>query len=329
MGRSGHGLRMGGAVVFVAVALVAAACSGDDDGGSNAASDSGADAGASPDGTSSRCDLGFNTDAFNDSTELQHHQAHDHMEMGQVDFTLAQWADVFANPDVGMTPQKVLDGLADNDIYSRHVLAGVLTHRLGPDPWIAMTDPAQCDLLSGELDRAREAAARFPTVADALAAGYDQGDVYYAGLGVHYQHWGLLGDFDPGRPVQLLYDGTDPASTLVGLSYVVTLEGDVAPEGFTGDNDQWHRHDSWCLDQAHGSLNLAADVLSPEECAALGGTHMPNTSAWMLHVWVVPGCGSDWGIFSSANPRLPYIPPSARLVSGCTAGSDVSLASSG
>ena len=318
MGDSGHRSPL---VVVVVLLVAAVACSGGDDDTA---------------GRSDRCDRDVNTARFDEATAEVDHAGmeHDHDALStagaaQVDFTVEQWADTFADPDLGMSPVEVAAAVDADVVYRRHVLAGVLTHTLDPDPWLPLTDPATCDALGAELDEVRGVVDRFPTVADALAAGYDQGDVYYAGLGVHYQHWGLLGDFDPGRPVQLLYDGTDPGSTLVGLSYVVTLEGDVAPEGFTGDNDQWHRHDSWCLDQAHGSLNLAADVLTPEECAALGGTHMPNTSAWMLHVWVVPGCESDWGIFSSANPRLPYIPASARLVSGCTAGSDVSLASSG
>lgn len=310
-------MRMLGAAVTVAV--VAVSCSGGDGGHANH---------DASDDVSDRCDADLNTAAFNESTELVHHHAHDHMNVGDAGFTLEQWADAFASPALGMTPAQVLDGLAGNEIYRRHILGGVLTHSLGPDPWVAMTDPAACDRLADELDEARAAAARYPTVADAVAAGYMQGDTYYAGLGVHFQDYASIGEFDAGHPVQLLYDGATPDSTLVGLSYVMMLPGEVPPEGFTGVNDRWHRHKSFCLDSANGSLNLAADVLSPEECAALGGSPVSNPELWMLHAWVVPGCESDWGIFSAANPRLPYIPDDARLVSGCTANSVVSLASS-
>lgn len=310
-------MRVLGAAVTVAV--LAASCRG---GGG------GHDHEGAADEDADRCDTDLNTAAFNESAELVHHQEHDHMDVGDPGFTLEQWADAFASPALGMTPAKVLDGLAGNEIYRRHILGGVLTHSLGPDPWVPMTDPAACDRLAGELDAARAVAARYPTVADALAAGYMQGDTYYAGLGVHYQDYASVGAFDPGDPVQLLYDGATPDSTLVGLSYVMMQPGEVPPEGFTGVNDRWHRHKSFCLDSANGSLNLAADVLSPEECTALGGSPVSNPELWMLHAWVVPGCESDWGIFSSANPRLPYIPDNARLVSGCTANSVVSLASS-
>lgn len=272
-----------------------------------------------------RCDLGFNTARFNDTATLVHHQE-GHGDMGDVDFTLEEWADVFVDEELGLSAAEVLDALGPDDIYRRHVLGGVLTHTLDPDPWMPMTDPAECDALSGELQAAREVTTRYPTVADALAAGYTLGDRYFAGLGVHYQNWDLLGApgaFDPGRPVQLLYDGTDDDATLVGLSYVVALPGDVPPEGFTGDNDQWHRHRSYCLDLDDGGVNLSSDVLSPQECAAVGGTFVPNTDGWMLHVWVAPGCESDWGMFSGANTRLPYIPEGAPFASGCNSGKDL------
>jgi hypothetical protein len=182
-----------------------------------------------------------------------------------------------------------------------------------------MTDRAQCAALATELRTARGAAGRYPTVADAEAAGYTMGDNYNAGLGVHYQNWSLVGSFDPDRPLELLYDGTAPEARLVGLSYVVLQDGDDPPEGFVGDNDRWHRHRSFCLDLDRAGYNFATDILSPDECAALGGTHTPNTS-WMLHTWVVPGCESDWGMFSGANPRLPYLPEGAIFASGCNTG---------
>jgi hypothetical protein len=195
-----------------------------------------------------RCDLGFNTVAFNDAGVMahMHHDEHmdmdmdDHMDMsmdddesvsamdadmanpsGRVDFTLEDWAATFTDQDLGMTVDQVVDAVGADDIYRRHVLAGVLTHTLGPDPWAPMADGAQCDALAAQLVRAHRAAQRYPTVAAAESAGYTLGDSYNAGLGVHYQNWNLLGPFDPDRPLELLYDGTAPDSRLVGLAYVV------------------------------------------------------------------------------------------------------------
>jgi hypothetical protein len=103
------------------------------------------------------------------------------------------------------------------------------------------------------------------------------------------------------------------------LSYVVLPSGDEPPEGFVGGNDHWHRHRNFCLDVDRDAYNFATDILSPDECAALGGTFTPNRS-WMLHTWVVPGCESDWGVFSGANPRLPYLPEGVTFASGCNSG---------
>ena len=46
---------------------------------------------------------------------------------------------------------------------------------LGPQPWHAMTDQAQCDQLESELALARDTALKYPTVADAKAAGWRAG----------------------------------------------------------------------------------------------------------------------------------------------------------
>jgi hypothetical protein len=315
--------------IAAALSLVAAACGG---GGDDTAASSdtrrgheghdlAALSGAGAD-YHDRCDLGFNTARFNETTELAHHVDH-HADVGGADFTLDEWLDVFVDEDLGLSGDGVLEEMEPDAIYRRHILGGVLTHTLDPDSWVPMTDAAQCEALAGELQASRAVAMRYPTVADAQAAGYQQGDRYFAGLGVHYQRWDLLGAFDPERPVQLLYDGTAPDDGLVGLSYVVQQAGGVAPEGFTGSNDRWHRHRKFCLDLDACNVNLSSDVLSPEECAAIGGTHVPNTDGWMLHVWVVPGCESDWGMFSGANRRLPYIPANGSFASGCNSGKPV------
>jgi hypothetical protein len=286
-----------------------------------------------------RCDLGFNTAAFNDAAAMARLHAHDHEHSdvddmanpsGHVDFTLEEWASTFTDESLGMDVGEVVDAVSADDIYRRHVLAGVLTHTLLPDPWTPMTDRAGCDALADQLRTARRAAQRYPTVADAEAAGYTLGDSYNAGLGVHYQNWSLVGPFDPDRPLELLYDGTEPGSRMVGLAYVVLQEGDDPPAGFAGDNDRWHRHRTFCLDLDRQAYNFATDILDADECAALGGTLTPNES-WMLHTWVVPGCESDWGVFSGANPRLPYMPPyiptnvrsEASFASGCNSGATI------
>ena len=319
MGDSGRRRPQRLVAVAVLGPLVVAACSGDGadaDGESDPAEPAALD-------VDGRCDLGLNTARYNDGA-VTDHAAHTHHAApaapgAAVDFTLEEWAEVFVDEDLGRSGAEVVDDLAGDDVYRRHIEGGVLTHSLGPDPWMPMTDPAACEALAGQLSELRAVVTGFSTVADAEAAGYTRGDRYFAGLGVHYQNYGLLSDwFDPARPVQFLYDGTEPDAHLVGVSYVVKGDTDTPPAGFAGDNDQWHRHHSFCLDDA--GVNISSDVLSPEECATLGGNHLLNQDGWMLHTWVVPGCESDWGVFSGANPRLPYLPEGAALTSGCNSG---------
>lgn len=308
------------ATVAAAGLLLVAACSG--------SGEDGADTAPAEVDVDGRCDLGLNTARYNDRAVTDHGAHADHemvsaSEPGEVDFTLDEWAGVFVDEELGLSGAEVVDELTTDelDVYRRHILGGVLTHSLEPDPWMPMADTADCEQLAGELGALRALVTQYPTVADAEAAGYTQGDTYYAGLGVHYQNWDLLSSrFDPVRPVQLLYDGTAPRAHLVGVSYVVQGGPDTPPEGFTGENDRWHRHRSFCLDLADGGVNLSSDVLSEAECTALGGSHLPNENGWMLHTWVVPGCESDWGMFSGANPRLPYLPDGTSFTAGCNSG---------
>src|SRR4029077_9111265 len=104
-------------------------------------------------------------------------------------------------------------------------------------------DRATSDVLEQQQAQARGAAARYPTVADAEAGGYHMSTVYVPCIGAHYTNTSLIGSFDPGQPSELLYDGTQPTSKLVGLSYLIFHAGG-APEGFAGPNDHWHQHNA-------------------------------------------------------------------------------------
>ena len=100
----------------------------------------------------------------------------------------------------------------------------------------------------------------------------------------------------------LLFDGNDPGSRIVGLSYYIRQEGNVAPtQGFVGENDPYHRHLGLCL----GAGGVIGDsTTTEEECAARGGSKSTGADGWMAHAWVVPGCESPWGVFSGENPVL-------------------------
>jgi len=171
-------------------------------------------------------------------------------------------------------------------------------------------DQATRDVLAAQLAGSRDLALRYPTVADAEAAGYYRAGRFVPGAGAHYVS-GANGLSGPGpveveKPMALIYDGTSPASRVVGLMYYA-LGDDGQPEGFAGPNDHWHRHRGICIKGGEGGtldIPLPVDTDATEkECSAVGGRLIEET-AWMLHVWVVPTWESPAGVFSHDNPNL-------------------------
>lgn len=176
-------------------------------------------------------------------------------------------------------------------------------HVHGPAAWQPITDPAEQVELQQQLQTAGTVIPEFLTAADAVATGYFQVTPYVPGIGAHYLNVDLLtrDGFDPAQPEMLLYNGNEPTSELIGLSYAVL--GDEAPEGFVGPNDEWHEHPSLCI---VGGLVVGPDSTPDELCESIGGEKgMPwDASMWMGHLWQVPGWESPWGLFSGENPTI-------------------------
>jgi hypothetical protein len=193
---------------------------------------------------------------------------------------------------------------------------------ISPSTWQAMVDPVACERLAEELDVARETAAQWPTVADAMADGYVQVTPYLPGIAAHFMRFGYVdGTFEITEPEMLLFGGTSPESQLVGLSYYVILEGEAQPtQGFTGDNDHYHRHFGLCIGE--GGV-IGDSSISDAECEAMGGRKSDGSAGWMSHAWVVPGCESPWGVFSGINPLLDQHLPAEGAGEGPCAGSSV------
>jgi len=157
--------------------------------------------------------------------------------------------------------------------------------------------------LAQQMAQARTVIARYPTVKDALDAGYSMSTVYVPCIGAHYTNTRLAGSFNPTTPSELLYDGSTPDAKIVGLSYLVYHPGG-APDGFAGPNDHWHQHNAnggLCL---RGGLVVGAESTTLQQCEALGGRKTLLTDIWMLHAWVVPGFECTWGVFSGECPEL-------------------------
>jgi hypothetical protein len=157
--------------------------------------------------------------------------------------------------------------------------------------------------LQAQMTEADTVVARYPTVATALAAGYQQSTTYVPCIGAHYTKVSLAGSFNPSEPSELLYDGTTPESKIVGLSYLVFHPGG-APPGFVGPNDHWHQHNAnggLCM---KGQFVVGGEIDTPAQCAAAGGHKALLLDVWMLHAWVVPGFDCYWGVFSGECPEL-------------------------
>lgn len=157
--------------------------------------------------------------------------------------------------------------------------------------------------LQAEQARARKVAERYPTVADAEAAGYHKSTPFVPCIGAHYTNTRYAIGFDVDNPSELLYDGTNPDSKIVGLSYLVFHPGGP-PEGFTGPNDKWHQHNfngGLCM---KGGLVIGNENTSPKQCAAMGGRKVALDDIWMVHDWVVPGWECSWGVFAGECPEL-------------------------
>jgi hypothetical protein len=161
--------------------------------------------------------------------------------------------------------------------------------------------------LAAQLQTVREVALRYPTYADALAAGYVPTTPYAPGTGAHV---GKAADaqqngtpLDLQRPQSYLYDGTEPDSRLVGVMYV-QLGGEQAPDGFVGPLDRWSRTRGQCLKKdSMDPAYPAAPSVTKEMCDAADGTFI-DLIAWTQHAWVVPGWEAPGGVFAPLNDDI-------------------------
>jgi hypothetical protein len=176
-------------------------------------------------------------------------------------------------------------------------------HHRGPAPSQPIRDAKVRAELAAQIQQARDAAARFPTIRDAQAAGYRMLTHYLPCVGTHYVNNAqyVTGQFDAAAPPILIYDGEGPNAKVVGLSYVVKSE--TVPVGFAGPNDGWHAHSSFCISKDTGIV-LGDERTSARRCAAAGGENVDLRHDWMMHAWVVPGWESAWGVFSAEHPDL-------------------------
>ncbi|MFN8052010.1 MAG: hypothetical protein U0Q22_11260 [Acidimicrobiales bacterium] len=190
-------------------------------------------------------------------------------------------------------------------------------------PTIIQFQGAEREQLAQQLATVREVAMRYPTRADAAAAGFEPTTPFTPGLGSHMgrDDWTQTAGqpLDLQKPQSYLYDGTEPTSRLVGVMYVV-IGGDTAPDGFAGPLDTWHEVKGSCLKaDEFDPLYPAADGVTKQMCDAGGGRFLP-TNVWTQHVWVVPGWEAPGGVFARSNTDIVCADGTTKSdpVTGCT-----------
>ncbi len=192
-----------------------------------------------------------------------------------------------------------------------------------------------CEILTYELKDAIEWAAQWPILGDAEDAGYTMAVEYIEGMGTHHvmlNNFSMTSpDFDaeepefPGtridgvfeheKPEFLMYGGEDRESQLVGFAWLVHSPADSPPEGFTGENDWWHRHESLCFRPSDFFMR-GAD-LNDETCENRDGVNVNLEEYWMVHAWIVRPWLTYDDVFTNHHPCLHEDGPEEDLEADC------------
>jgi len=192
-----------------------------------------------------------------------------------------------------------------------------------------------CEILTYELKDAIEWSAQWPTLGDAEDAGYTMAVEYIEGMGTHHV---MLNNFSmtspdfnaeepdfPGtriddvfeheKPEFLMYGGEDRDSQLVGFAWLVHAPVDSPPEGFTGENDWWHRHESLCFRPSDFFMR-GADI-NDETCENRDGVNVNLEEYWMVHAWIVRPWLTYDDVFTNHHPCLHEDGPEEDLEADC------------
>ncbi len=155
-----------------------------------------------------------------------------------------------------------------------------------------------------QLERAKQATAKYQDVRVAQAEGYKQIGPDLPGMGVHFVLTLEPGGFDVERPPILVYQKNPDAPggyTLAGVTYLFNAaagpDGQPLDPPFPKSLARWHRHTNICmlpgLANPHG--------LTEGQCREQGG-HFVAEAPWMVHAWIWKD--SPAGVFSDENPAL-------------------------
>ena len=181
----------------------------------------------------------------------------------------------------------------------------------------------ECEALTAEFQAALEWSSQWATLGEAEAAGFHMLVGYTEGMGTHHARLGDFRmdseDFDTGspeftgtslddafdysQPEFLMFAGEEAESELVGFAWFVRSPSDTPPEGFTGDNDWWHRHESLCFQME--LMIVRGEDLSEEQCERNDGENVMLGDYWMAHAWIVRPWLTNGDVFTNHHPCLP------------------------
>ncbi|MBV9181810.1 MAG: hypothetical protein JO356_10900 [Acidobacteria bacterium] len=155
-----------------------------------------------------------------------------------------------------------------------------------------------------QLERARQATAKYQDVRVAEAEGYRPLGPDIPGMGLHFVQTLEVKQFNVEKPPILLYnkDAAVPGGySLVAVSYLWNAaegpDGQPLDPPFPKSLARWHRHENVCL--LSGLANPHG--LSENQCREQGG-HFVAQAPWMVHAWIWKD--NPAGVFTPENPAL-------------------------
>jgi hypothetical protein len=163
---------------------------------------------------------------------------------------------------------------------------------------------AELKSTADELERARQATAKYQDVHAAEADGYQMVGGDMPGMGIHYVLTMEPNRFEIEKPPILLYvknSAQQGEYSLAGVGYLWNApqgpDGQPSNSPFPKSLAVWHRHENICvlahLENPHG--------LSESQCREQGGHFIAKTQ-WLVHAWIWKD--NPTGVFSAENPAL-------------------------